>query len=46
MTNYCVVSNNDIASFTVRVESLLKEKWVLVGGVSFAGGTYFQAMAK
>jgi hypothetical protein len=43
---YKVVQAHNIARLTMLVEDLLHQGWLLVGGISFDGQNYLQAMTR
>ncbi len=45
---YCIVSSysEDIQTFVFKVNQLLKEGWILSGGLSSSSSKIFQAMEK
>lgn len=46
MTQYVIVKRTDIAKLQQKVGRMLADGWMPVGGVSFDGTNYLQAMGR
>lgn len=47
-TNYCIISSfvEDASELAEKVDELLKDGWVLSGGIASSNSKIFQALAK